>query len=166
MDPVLAALDSTGEFAAAETASGLQARTDHTIDFCQTALVVLIIIYGCIFASLDPSCYDFSLPEESFAFLQAWRDFTAKTCPAIQALPEDVASFVCWYMDADPTARPQTGAEALQHPFLAGAVQQLQATAEDAAAEWDKAHDDLHALLLRPSWQPIPMPDTPQTDRQ
>ena len=65
-------------------------------------------------------------------------------------------------MDPDPTARPQTGAEALQHPFLEGVVQQLQATAEDAAADWDKAHEDLRALLRMPAWQPIPLPDTPQ----
>jgi hypothetical protein len=117
----------------------------HTIDMCQTALVVVQVIAGGLPAAVDPALYT---DNDLSGFYQAVAEFEWSTCPEMCALPEDARDFVLGCMQRDVHGRPQTGKQALQHRFLAAAAQTVARTADAAAAEWQAAHQQLQILLI------------------
>lgn len=169
LDPRQAALDVNGECVAVEDAEGARHLTDVSIDMVQTALCVVQVIAGrhacrsALPAAVNPDCYDLDAHEEEegegqspadgqakpgrHAFFKAVREFSWPAWAQAEALPDDARGFILWCLDPDPRKRPRTGAEALQHPFLAAAVGKLQQMAAAAAEEYSAADMQLQKLL-------------------
>lgn len=160
-----AALDVNRECVAVEDAEGARHMTDVSIDMVQTALCVVQVIAGALPAAVNPDCYDTDAHEEKEegegqapadgqaskpgrrALFKAVLEFSWPARAQEEALPDDAHDFILWCLDPNPCKRPRTGAQALQHPFLAAAVGKVQQMAAAAAEEYSAADMQLQKLL-------------------
>lgn len=151
-----AELYGSGQCVAIEDLEGARHTTDHTVDMVQTALLLVQVIAGALPAAIDPDRYDMGVqvPTHSKAskpgwraFFKAFREFDWVAWVQEEPLPDDVRDFLLWCLEPEPCNRPQTGAEALQHPFLVVAADKVRSAIAAAASELEQVHTQLQELL-------------------
>jgi serine/threonine protein kinase len=132
---------------ACESVEGLRAHTHPTIDKFSTGLAVMEYLYGRLPAAVDATRYS---EEQWPAYLAAVHDFDWASCEEMVALPAEAQELLYKLLARDPEQRPQSATEALQHPWLSGensgerdAVELVADAADEAAAAWAAAHDEL-----------------------
>jgi len=143
---MLAGLSPNGDSYECQSGAGVRRSTHPTMDFYQVGLGVVELFNGKLPDAINPYSHD-----DINSLLEAVRTFDWAQCPEVRSMPSDAQDFVLWCMAADPSSRPQTGAEALAHPFVSDTVQLVQQTAEAAAESWITAHQQLHRDLYDPA---------------
>ncbi|KAF6264642.1 hypothetical protein COO60DRAFT_75082 [Scenedesmus sp. NREL 46B-D3] len=147
VDPYMAAPYGPDGQPAVESFEGLRAHTHPAIDRFSAGMAVVEFLYGRRPRALDRARYS---DEELHQYVQALADFDPATCEEIAVLPEELRDLLCRLMAADPRDRPQTAAEALQHPYITGvnsgrrsAVDLVCEAATEAQAGRVAAHEEL-----------------------
>jgi hypothetical protein len=80
-------------------------------------------------------------------FAQALLTFKWTSHPDVLALPEAARSFVLLCLARDPASRFKSAAEALAHPFLADAAEQVQLAADAVAEKWQASNQQLRMIV-------------------
>jgi serine/threonine protein kinase len=130
--------------ARASLARALRAHTHFTIKKFSTGLAVMENLYGRLPAAVDATRYT---AEQWPAYLAAVHEFDWAGCEEMLALPAEAQDLLCKLLARDPEQRPQSATEALQHPWLTGEDSCEADAADEAAAAWAAAHQELDVIL-------------------